>query len=95
MQERADPFPSVDLNLPKSVQMKSCLIGKTLKHSYSKIIHEHFGYEYDLVELEKEDINSQFTQISDSGASWWMSSTICEKIEQASEEVWESPSVNI
>lgn len=36
--------------------MKICLIGKTLKHSYSKIIHEHFGYEYDLVELEKEDI---------------------------------------
>ncbi len=36
--------------------MKSCLIGKTLKHSYSKIIHERFGYEYDLVELKFEDI---------------------------------------
>ena len=36
--------------------MKACLIGKTLKHSYSKIIHECFGYTYDLVETEKDGL---------------------------------------
>lgn len=39
--------------------MKYCLIGKTLKHSYSKLIHESFGeYKYDLVELLEEDVES-------------------------------------
>ncbi len=37
--------------------MKYALIGKTLKHSYSKIIHEAMGeYEYDLIELEENQI---------------------------------------
>ena len=38
--------------------MKTCLIGRTLKHSYSKIIHESFGYEYDLVETELEGLEN-------------------------------------
>ena len=33
------------------------LIGKTLKHSYSKIIHEKFGgYNYDLYEVSAENL---------------------------------------
>ena len=37
--------------------MKCCLIGKTLKHSYSKIIHDLFNeYSYDLVELEENQV---------------------------------------
>lgn len=37
--------------------MKYGLIGKTLKHSYSKIIHEMFGeYNYDLVSIEEDKI---------------------------------------
>ena len=37
--------------------MKFGLIGRTLKHSYSKIIHEKFGaYQYDLVSMEEEEI---------------------------------------
>ena len=37
--------------------MKFGLIGKTLKHSYSKIIHEMLGrYTYDLVSMEEEEI---------------------------------------
>ena len=37
--------------------MKFGLIGKTLKHSYSKIIHEMFGsYSYDLVSIEEAKI---------------------------------------
>jgi hypothetical protein len=33
------------------------LIGKTLKHSYSKIIHQKLGdYSYELYELESEEI---------------------------------------
>lgn len=39
--------------------MKFGLIGKTLKHSYSKIIHEKFGeYLYDLLSLEEESLPS-------------------------------------
>ena len=39
--------------------MKFGLIGRTLKHSYSKIIHEMFGvYSYDLVSIEEEEIPS-------------------------------------
>lgn len=37
--------------------MKYGLIGKTLKHSYSKIIHEMFGeYSYELVSVEEKEI---------------------------------------
>ncbi len=37
--------------------MKCGLIGKTLKHSYSKIIHREFAdYDYDLYELSPEDL---------------------------------------
>ncbi len=37
--------------------MKFGLIGETLKHSYSKIIHEKFGtYKYDLVELSPSEL---------------------------------------
>lgn len=32
------------------------LIGKKLGHSFSKIIHEQMGYEYDLVELREEEV---------------------------------------
>lgn len=39
--------------------MKFGLIGKTLKHSYSKIIHEQFlEYKYDLVSIEEDEIQS-------------------------------------
>ena len=42
--------------------MKCCLIGEKLGHSYSKIIHEEFGfYSYDLVEL-KENQLGQFVK---------------------------------
>ena len=42
--------------------MKFGLIGKTLKHSYSKIIHEMFArYEYDLVSMEEDEIK-EFTE---------------------------------
>ena len=33
-----------------------CLIGEKLGHSFSKIIHEKMGYEYDLVEVEKDKL---------------------------------------
>lgn len=36
--------------------MKACLIGKTLKHSFSKPIHERMGTEYDLVELSEDEL---------------------------------------
>ena len=32
------------------------LIGKKLGHSFSKIIHEKMGYDYDLVELKEEEV---------------------------------------
>ena len=39
--------------------MKFGLIGKTLKHSYSKIIHEMFeAYSYDLLSMKEEEIPS-------------------------------------
>ena len=36
--------------------MRAALIGKPLGHSYSKIIHEKFGYGYDLLPIEPEEI---------------------------------------
>lgn len=36
--------------------MKACLIGKTLKHSFSKSIHESLGLDYDLVELSEDEL---------------------------------------
>lgn len=37
--------------------MKTCLIGKTLKHSYSPQIHKHLGdYAYDLKELAPDEL---------------------------------------
>ena len=40
-------------------QKKIGLIGRTLKHSYSKIIHDKFGeYDYRLYEIEPEQLNS-------------------------------------
>ena len=49
--------------------MKCCLIGKTLKHSYSKPIHNSFGYDYDLVELNESEVedfvkNSSYDRIN-------------------------------
>ncbi len=49
--------------------MRCCLIGKTLKHSYSKPIHQSFGYEYDVVELEENKVqdfikNSNYDRIN-------------------------------
>ncbi len=38
--------------------MKACLIGKTLKHSFSKEIHTSLGVDYDLVELEERQVES-------------------------------------
>ena len=39
--------------------MKCCLIGKTLKHSYSKQIHNKlYNYNYELVEIEPQQLNS-------------------------------------
>jgi shikimate dehydrogenase len=38
---------------------KFALIGKTLKHSYSKIIHNKLGdYPYELVELNEDELNA-------------------------------------
>ncbi|MFA5449039.1 MAG: shikimate kinase [Clostridia bacterium] len=36
--------------------MKFCLIGQKLAHSYSAIIHKEFGYQYELCEMEREDL---------------------------------------
>ncbi len=38
--------------------MKACLIGKTLKHSFSKEIHALLGTDYDLVELAEEEVEA-------------------------------------
>ncbi len=38
--------------------MKACLIGKTLKHSFSKEIHTSLGVDYDLVELAEGEVES-------------------------------------
>lgn len=38
--------------------MKACLIGKTLKHSFSKEIHTSLGVDYDLVELADGEVQS-------------------------------------
>lgn len=39
--------------------MKYGLLGKTLKHSYSKVIHELFGaYSYDLISVEENELES-------------------------------------
>ncbi len=35
-----------------------CLIGKRLNYSYSKIVHNKLGYDYDLVEVKEEDLGS-------------------------------------
>ena len=40
--------------------MKYGLIGKTLKHSFSKDIHERLGYEYSLKELAPEELDTFF-----------------------------------
>lgn len=40
--------------------MKYCLIGETLKHSYSVDIHEKNGFDYTLRELKKEDLGEFF-----------------------------------
>ncbi|MBQ2714158.1 MAG: hypothetical protein IJF76_00815 [Clostridia bacterium] len=37
---------------------KYCLIGEKLGHSLSKDIHERFGYDYDLVELGADEVES-------------------------------------
>ncbi len=42
--------------------MKACLIGKTLKHSFSKSIHENLGAEYDLVELSEDELEQFVVQ---------------------------------
>lgn len=42
------------LNAPKSFG----LLGKTLKHSYSKTIHENFGYSYELFELDEKELGT-------------------------------------
>ena len=39
------------------IEKKFGLIGKTLKHSFSKIIHQKFGeYDYDLCEITEENL---------------------------------------
>ena len=35
-----------------------CLIGKRLDYSYSKIVHNKLGYDYDLTEVKEEDLAS-------------------------------------
>ena len=43
--------------------MKYGLIGEKLGHSFSKVIHETFAnYEYDLVEIAKEDLDAFMTK---------------------------------
>ncbi|MBP5193724.1 MAG: shikimate 5-dehydrogenase [Clostridia bacterium] len=39
-----------------SERVRAALIGKPLGHSYSKLIHEKFGYGYDLVETDERDL---------------------------------------
>lgn len=36
--------------------IKACLIGKSLGHSYSPLIHSHFGYSYENVEIAENKI---------------------------------------
>ena len=33
-----------------------CLIGKRLDYSYSKVVHNKLGYDYDLTEVKEEDL---------------------------------------
>ena len=47
--------------------MKYCLIGEKLGHSYSKIIHEKVGLNYDLVEIERENLGDFFKNCVFSG----------------------------
>ncbi len=47
--------------------MKYCLIGEKLKHSYSKIIHESFNLSYDLVELNRSELDGFLSSCSYSG----------------------------
>ena len=35
-----------------------CLIGKRLDYSYSKVVHNKLGYDYDLIEVKEEDLAS-------------------------------------
>ena len=35
-----------------------CLIGKRLDYSYSKVVHNKLGYDYDLTEVKEEDLAS-------------------------------------
>lgn len=35
-----------------------CLIGKRLNYSYSAIVHKNFGYDYDLTEVQPEDLEA-------------------------------------
>ena len=35
-----------------------CLIGKRLDYSYSKVVHNKLGYDYDLTEVREEDLPS-------------------------------------
>ncbi|MBO5888971.1 MAG: shikimate dehydrogenase, partial [Clostridia bacterium] len=47
--------------------MKYCLIGEKLGHSYSKVIHEKFNINYDLVEIEKDKLSDFFKDCKYSG----------------------------
>ena len=44
--------------------MRFALLGKTLGYSYSKDIHQKFGYDYDLLEVEEKD----FSKVLKSGS---------------------------
>ena len=35
-----------------------CLIGKRLDYSYSKVVHNKLGYDYDLTEVKEEELAS-------------------------------------
>ena len=47
--------------------MKYCLIGEKLSHSYSKTIHELFGLDYSLVELNHSELEGFFKNCEYSG----------------------------
>ncbi len=47
--------------------MKYCLIGEKLSHSYSKTIHELFGLDYSLVELNHSEVEGFFKNCEYSG----------------------------
>lgn len=77
--------------------MKYGLIGKTLKHSYSKIIHEMFGkYQYELINAEENELEALLKNDEYSGFNVTIpyKKTIIPYCDEISEEAKKIGSVN-